>query len=455
MRSIASSLVLVGAVLLGVPVAGRAQSDGSLRGKISQLFILGGGQDPLVLGGSIDPNNPASIQAHGLHFRPSAVAENASLIGFITSAISTSIGSIPIGATSSGVTFRFEGGVPVKTSTSAGPIFAERAQTLGRGRGVAGIGRNTFSFATLRGVPMDNIELIFTHENVDFAGCDEANGGGDCTLMGIPALENEIMPFRLKLDLDVTVTTFYATYGLTDRIDLGLVVPLVSTRMHGESTAQIIPFGGPNAVHFFAGTPTSPVLSSSRSVSGSSLGLGDVAVRTKIGIHDAQRSSLALLGEARFATGSENDLLGAGGWTARGFAIISGRINNFSPHLNAGYVYHSRDEGRLWNDAVMATIGFDHLMSERVTIAADLVSELQVGDSKLELPSDVFFDTPFQRSISPTTIPDRRDDLVNGSLGFKFTLPQSLTIVANALVPLNRGGMRPDIIYTTGIELNF
>jgi hypothetical protein len=44
---------------------------------------------------------------------------------------------------------------------------------------------------------------------------------------------------------------------------------------------------------------------------------------------------------------------------------------------------------------------------------------------------------------------------VNGSLGFKFTLPRNLTVVANALVPLNRGGMRPDIIYTTGIELNF
>src|SRR5688500_13709975 len=350
-RTIVAPLVLVGAALIGVPTVGRAQSDGSLRGKISQLFILGGGQDPLVLGGSIDPNNPASIQAHGLHFRPSAVAENASLIGFITSAIATSIGSIPIGATSSGVTFRFEGGVPVKTSTSAGPIFAERAQTLGRGRGVTGIGRNSFRFSTLRGVPMDNIELIFTHQNVDFEGCDEVSGG-DCTLMGIPSLENEIMPFRLNLDLDVTVTTFYATYGITDRIDLGVVVPVVSTRMHGESSTQIIPFGGPTAVHFFAGTPTDPVLSASRSVSGSSLGLGGVAVRTKIGARDAQHSGLALLGEARFATGSADDLLGAGGWSARGIAVLSGRINAFSPHLNFGYVYHERSDERLWNDAV-------------------------------------------------------------------------------------------------------
>src|SRR5687767_538907 len=163
-------LLVLGAPLVIATGTANAQSSGTLRGKISQLFILGSGSDPLVLGGSIDPNNPASIQAHGHHFVPAAVAENASLIGFITGAIATSIGSIPIGATSSGVTFRFEGGVPVKTSTSAGPIFAERAQTLGKGRAVAGIGRNSFRFSTLRGVPMDNIELIFTHENVDFAG---------------------------------------------------------------------------------------------------------------------------------------------------------------------------------------------------------------------------------------------------------------------------------------------
>jgi len=57
--------------------------------------------------------------------------------------------------------------------------------------------------------------------------------------------------------------------------------------------------------------------------------------------------------------------------------------------------------------------------------------------------------------IQPTTIPDERDDLVNGSFGFKFQLPNSFTVVANALVPLNRGGVRPNVIYTTALEFNF
>ena len=449
-------VVLVAAMLLPYGTI-HAQTDQSLRGKISQLFIFGSGEDPLFLAGTADPNNPASVRAHGAHFVPSAVSENGTLIGFITGAIATSVGNLPIGATSGGTTFRFEGGVPVKTSTSAGPIFAERAQTLGKGRTIVGVGRNSFHFTSLRGVPLNDIELIFTHENVTnttFPGCDSIQAG-DCGKMGIPNLENDIMQFRLNLDLDITVTNLYATYGLSDRLDVGVVVPLVSSHLHGASFAQVIPFGGPTAAHFFAGTPTNPVLSATRDVDGSSFGLGDVAVRSKLKIHESDKSRVALLGEARFATGASDDLLGAGVFSARGMAVVSGVVGAFSPHANVGYAYHARTSDLPWNDAVIATAGFDDLIASHVTIAADLVTELQVGRSNLRLPGPVTFDAPFHRVIQPTTIPDQRDDLVNGSFGFKYQLPNAFTVVGNVLAPLNRGGMRPDIIYTTALEFNF
>jgi hypothetical protein len=444
--AVAASLLLSSAV--------HAQSDNSLRSKISQLFIFGSGQDPLFLAGSADPNNPASIQAHGDHFVPAAVSENGSLIGFLTSAIATSVGNLPIGATSGAVSFKFDGGIPVKTSTSAGPIFAERAQTLGRGRTIIGVGRNTFHFTSLRGVPLDDIELIFTHENVNFPGCDSIQGG-PCSKMGIPTLENDIMQFRLKLDLNIAVTNIYATYGLTDRLDVGVVMPLVSATLHGSSFAQIIPFGGPTAAHFFAGTPENPVLSASRDVDGSSFGLGDVSIRSKYKIHESDRSRVALVGEARFATGSADDMLGAGAFSARGLAVISGSIDNFSAHGNVGYAYHAGSGTTKVNDAILATAGFDDLIAPRITLAADVVSELQVGRSNLRLPGPVTYDSPFHRVIQPTTIPDVRDDLVNGSLGFKFQMPDGFTVVTNALVPLNRGGLRPNIIYSTAVEFNF
>lgn len=453
MRRPAAGFLLVTFALVIAPATLSAQASG-LRREITNLFILGGADDPLFLGGSADPDNPNSIRVHGAHFIPSAVAENQSLIGFISGAIASSIRSVPIGASSGGVTFRFEGGVPVKTSTSAGPIFAERAQTLGRGRALAGIGRSTFSFSTLRGQPLDNLEMLFTHQNVDFPNCD-AIFEGDCSEAGMPGWENELIAFRLNLDLDVEVTTFYMTYGIFDRLDVGVVVPFVRTNLHGESFAQVIPFVSTQAPHFFGGTPDNPELSASRTVNGSSFGIGDVAVRTKLGVRRTESSGLALLGEARFATGSEEDLLGAGGFSARGLAVISGRAGNFSPHANVGYAYHSKSDDRLWNDALLATAGFDHQMSERVTLAVDVVSELQIGESKLLLPGPVTLTSPYQRTIQPTRIPDQRDDIVNGSVGAKFTLPRGFTVVGNALVPLNRGGMRPNVIYTTAVELNF
>jgi len=422
-----------------------------LRDKISDLFIFGPGEEPLFLAGSGDPNNPASLQAHGLHFIPSSNAENGALIAFITDALGSSIGRIPIGSTSGGETFRFEGGVPVKTSTSAGPIFAERAQTLGRGRVLAGISRTGFRFATLRGVDMHNINLTFTHQNVDFPGCD-TQFGADCSLYGVPVLENDAMDFRLSMDLDVRVTSMYITYGITDRFDFGLVVPIVQANFTGESDAQIEPFGGTTAAHYFAGTPENPVLTAHRQSLGSAAGLGDVALRLKLNMRQTPDAAFAVLLDGRFPTGSKEDLLGAGRFAGRALIIINSRMGDFSPHLNAGYLHHAGNEQ---NDAVLGTVGFDHRLSDVFTLAADLVTELQVGDSKLPLPGIVTYEAPFRRTLNPTNIPEIRDDVVSGSFGFKMTPARNTTIVLNTLFPLNRGGLRPNLVYTAGIEYTF
>jgi hypothetical protein len=423
----------------------------NLRDRISDLFIFGPGQEPLFLAGSGDPNNPASLQAHGLHFIPASNAENGAMIAFITDALGASVSNIPIGSTSGGETFRFEGGVPVRTSISAGPIYAERAQTLGKGRTLVGISRTGFRFATMRGVDMRNIDLTFTHQNVDFPGCD-AQFGADCSLYGVPVLENDAMAFHLSMDLDVRVTSMYLTYGVTDRFDFGFVVPIVQAEFVGESDAQIIPFGGTTAAHYFAGTSDNPTLSAHRQSLGSAAGLGDVAARLKLNVRDNPSGSLAFLVDGRFPTGAEEDLLGSGKFAGRALIIFNATYGDFSPHINAGYLYHA---GEQQNDAVLGTIGFDHRMSDKVTLAADLVSGLQVGDSKLQLPGIVTYESPFRRTLNPTNIPEMRDDVVDGSFGFKLTPARKTIIVLNTLFPLNRGGLRPNIVWTAGLEYTF
>ena len=423
----------------------------SLRDQLSGLFIFGEGQDPLFLGGTSDPNNPESVRIHGNHFVPAAVASNGTVISFLTNSIGSNVANVPVSATSGGSTFSFEGGVPVRTSTSAGPLFGERAQTLGRGRILAGLSRTGAHFKSIRGVDLDRIRFTFTHANSDFEGCDSI-AGGDCGLYGVPVLENETIDLNLALDVRLTVTAFLLTYGLSDRIDIGVALPIVSTALEGATTAQINPFGPPPAVHFFGGTPDNPTLTASRFVRGSATGLGDVDARVKINLRRGEPLAVGVLADVRFPTGSESDLLGSGAFAARGLAIVSARFGSFSPHANVGYLYRGGD---FETDAVLGTLGFDHLLAPWATMAVELISQLQVGDSPLQVPDPVVIQSPYVRTITPTAIPDRRDDLVDGSIGLKLTAAHGLTVVGNGQWPLNRGGLRPDVIWTVGLEYNF
>src|SRR5438876_9197175 len=160
-----------------------------LRDKISELFIFSAGQDPLFLGGTAGSDSATAL--HADHFIPAARSENGTLISFIGNAISGNVANLPVSATSGGSTFRFEGGVPVRTSVSPGPVFAERAQTLGRGRVFVGANVNRMHFTSLRGVRLDGIEMTFTHQNVTGPACDSLVGSS-CAPSGVPAPEDDV-----------------------------------------------------------------------------------------------------------------------------------------------------------------------------------------------------------------------------------------------------------------------
>jgi hypothetical protein len=436
-------------VLVGSLCATSVQAQG-LRDQISQLFIFGEGESALFLAGSGDPGNPQNIQVHGDHFIPAAVESNGSIIVFLENSIASQLSNLPFSSTSGGRTFRFEGGVPIATSTSPGPIFAERALTLGRGRLLIGANVSRFNFQSVRGIPLDAIALTFTHENVDFPNCDQIFNS-DCSIMGVPAWENDVITLDLALNLDVTSTLFTLSYGLLDWIDVGVAVPLISNSLRGNSRAEVEPFSS-DANHFFSGTVENPGLTAERFVEGSATGLGDVAARAKIRVARTDQTAFAILGDARFATGSEEDLLGSGEFAVRGLGIVSAQFGAFSPHANVGYLYRNGD---MQNDAFLATLGFDHLLADWAALAVDLISEFQVGESKIVTPEPVSIEVPFARSITTTNIPDTRDDIIAGSFGFKFLTPSGITIVANSLWPLNDGGLRASVAWTLGLEYNF
>jgi hypothetical protein len=430
-RRPAAALFLL--LLASAPLSAQARH---LRDRIPELFSFGNCGQPLCLDGSVSAAN-----GHGDHFLPGVSSANATIIGFLTDAISVNASNLPLSASSSGQTFRFEGGLPVKTSTSLGPVFGERAQTIGKGRFVVGANMSGVDLTSLRGVPMDKLVLNFTHADVPGVGLP---GLGD------PEKENDILQVRLQMYVHLLVSTFFATWGVSDRFDVSVAVPLVHTSLEGRSQAQIFPFGLV-AVHFFTGTADNPGLSANAATFGSATGIGDIALRAKGSLRGTGRVRLAGMADVRLPTGSEADLTGSGHLAVRGLAILSGRFGDFSPHLNAGFLLRG-GQGR--TDAWLVTAGFDHPVSPWATMSADVLSEWQTGSGGLKLPGTVTLLYPFVRTVEPTNIPDMKDHRVNGAFGFKFLTPGGPILVANALVPLRRGGLQSNLIWTLGLDLN-
>ncbi len=461
LSSLALSLPLAPAQAQGSRVSRTMNSSGSgsaagggLADLLASLFRFGSTEVELFLPGSGGAGQPPAIQVHGNHFIPSAVASNGSLLGFVTNFIGGAASNVPLTSAGGGTTFRFENGVPVATTVSPGPIFAERAQTLGRGRAAIGVNQTRTQYNAIRGVPLNNLQLVFAHENItnaQFPGCDSVFAG-NCNKLGTPSYENDVIRVNLNLQLESRVTSFFFTYGLTDAVDLSVQVPFIETSLKGTSVANIDPFGGVFAAHFFAGTFSSPVLQATKSVQGDASGIGDVSARLKIGLGSGPKGSMALLLDGKFATGSAADLLGSGTFAGRGLLVLSGRFESFSPHVNAGYLYRAGD---LQNSAVLGTLGFDHLLAPWAMLAVDVITEFQVGENKSQLPQTIAFETPFPRTVDLTNIPNSRDDIVNGSFGMKLRTFENLNTVANVLIPLNRGGLRSNLLWTIGAEYNF
>lgn len=426
--------VIVLPLLALAPSRAAAQAgDTGLRSRIEQeLFTFGDCGQPLCL----DLPN-----AHGNHFLPALSEGNDAVIAFLTGAIGKATSSVPLSATSSGATFSFVAGLPVRTSTSAGPIFGERSQTLGRGRFFLGASVTGMEFTSLNGAPLDNLLLNFKHENTP----PVSDSFGD------PIFENDVIALQLAMHVDVLVGTLAMTYGLTDFIDVGVAVPVVRTSVSGRSDAQILPFTE-IPVHRFGGDIDNPVLRASASMDGSAAGIGDVAARLKVNLGQGAKMGAALLAEVRFPTGDEKNLLGSGDTQIRALGVYSAQLGSFSPHVNVGYLARG---GEAQNDAVLFSAIFDNLVTEWATIAVGVESEWQVGDDPFVLPEPVQFDLPFPRRIPATNVPTRAEDLLRATLGGKFIVRGGTVIVANALLPLRDAGLQPDFIWTLGLDFPF
>ncbi len=421
MKQFFRALLLVAAVPLSV----RAQT---LREHFSDLFRFGSCGQILCL---------ASTGGHGDHFIPASVEGNSAVLNYLTNAVGAQAANLPISATTSGVTYSMVRGVPVQATTSAGPIFGERANTLGKGRSLLGVSVSYMSFTQLRGTNLSDLDFNFTHQDNPPTG------------LGDPTFEDDVINVKTNVTLKLLMSSFVFTYGISDRVDFGVAIPMVNSSLSGTSRAKINTSLAVSP-HYFGGTAANPITSAVTSTDASSFGIGDIAVRMKGNLSAAgSKTALGILGDVRLPTGSVENFQGTGGTTARITAIASRDMNGFTPHANAGFALRTGD---FQNNSIIANAGFDKLLAANATLAFDVLSEFQAGKDPFTFPAPVQVGS---QTVHVTNLENKRYDFVHASLGLKFASNKGLTGIFNAVVPIFNTGLRPNAVLSGGIEYSF
>jgi hypothetical protein len=411
-------------------------------------------------------NSPAF--SHFAHFVGSA---QTTLNQTLSTAIATQLAILPIISPASGFTYKYDSSVGafVRTSSSFGPIYTERAETIGRGKISFGVSYQRFRFGSLDGINLHNVPAVFTHiPGTGPGGTDEP-------------YEADVIKTSNNIDLNMDQTLLYGTVGITDRIDVSVAIPVVSVRMGVSSDAEIIRVSGPTFVLQPAGiTLPNPhefnaqgALTNVYTSNGDASGLGDVTFRIKGKILETENIRVALAMDVRAPTGDALKLLGSGATGIKPFVAISaGR--RLSPHLNVGYQWNGKsilagnvtgttvsenasDQTVVQNgnpikrglpDQFFYSLGVDYGLTSRLTLVADYLGQ-------------TLFDTPrvFQTNFITQNIPGGTGalslanitggqdtiGLSSGAVGFKYNLFDQLLLTGDILFRLDNRGLRQDV----------
>jgi hypothetical protein len=422
---------------------------------------------------------PSSAFPHYAHFIGSA---QTTLNQTLSTAIATQLAVLPMVSPSSGFTYKYdsETGTFVRTTTSFGPIYAERAETVGRGKVSFGVSYQRFRFSNIDGINLHNVPAVFSHI--------DNTGPGNTPV----SYEADLIQTANNINLNIDSTTAYGTIGLTDRVDVSVAVPFVSVRMGVDSNATIVRVSGPTFTlpgfgtlpnpHQFTADPNS--LTHSYASNGSASGIGDVTFRVKGNLLRGRTLGMSLAADIRTPTGSAWSLLGSGAIGIKPFVVVSAVGKHFSPHINVGYQWNGKSilAGDLTgatvsenaNDVAVIQNGppIKHSLPSQLfyTVGAEISATKSVsfavdylGQTLLDAPR-VFRDNFITKnipggtgSLTLPTIAGGSDSIALGSasVGTKCNLFGKLLLTSNLLFRLDNKGLRQDVMPLVALSYAF
>jgi hypothetical protein len=364
------------------------------------------------------------------------------------------IGTLPT-PSGGGFTYEFDPqlGVFTRTTDSFGPIFADRAETTGRGKITLSASYSRFTFDTLDGVNLHD-------------------GSLQGLAIGLSSIGPRFGFVSFREDVDADVFTLAGIYGVTDRLDVGITLPILRVKIKERpkrigfidcnSTVTVCQNFVPQDLDFLPQSREStgigdlelrakynfwrmPELWGGKLSAAASLNVklptGDSGERTKFENARDVNGPQGLVTDSFFELGDPP--LGTGIVRVKPQLIVSGSWFGVSPHINVGAELGTT-EG-ITNDLVYAA-GLDFVTAAgRVTLVGDLLGRHAFDVKRTRV---------LPNTIVPTTATASADTLI-ASLGVKVNPFRTLVLFFNILKPLNKTGLKDDVTPTAGLEWSF
>jgi hypothetical protein len=336
----------------------------------------------------------------------------------------------PATTTTPGFTYRYDpaSGAYVRVTGTLGPAFLERAETIGAGRVDLSVSYLYARFTHINGETLsESLSSKFLTKDGDL-----------------------IIPQRIQtrdFSLTSNVVYFSATYGVDDRTDVNLLLPIYYTSMRGDR--RFFTLGQPGDFE---------------SLDGDAFGPGDLLLRAKRRFLEGDSWDLAAGLTLHLPSGSEANFQGIGDVVVTPSLVGSWIGPAYEVHGSVGIDINSND---LQRSGVRYGVGVEWAPLERLTLLTELVGtsgfstddlSFFVADRRLVSIRGEFDPPLVARAVGngtefTTTI--NRTDIVDLAIGFKVNVFGNLICFASAIVPLTQDGARANVIPVGGIQYGF
>ena len=272
-----------------------------------------------------------------------------------------------------------------------------------------------------------------------------------------PEFVKDIITTDNFIDAQVSQIIGFVTYGLTNRVDVSVALPVMTVKLAASSHAVIqrIGTGDDDEIHTF-GTPNGGT-EKTFSSTGHASGIADVIGRVKATAMKWSGGGLAGVLDLRLPTGDEYNFLGSGALGVRGSLVASGQVGPISPHGNLGYEWNGKSvlagnvaagvKAKL-PSAVVYAAGGDMGLTQKMTLALDVIGE-RVTATRL---SSKGFLAANGKTYPTIGFQESAYNVVSGSAGFKINPGSRFIVTVNALFRLNHTGLHSKVAPLVGLS---